>query len=110
MNGIVYPNNSFIHITKIQGLKCVTDRMPCCATPPNRFGEWYFPDKTRVPIQGHGSTFYRNRGDDGSVNLNRQHNNILEPFGQFCCQLPDATNAAQQLCVTIGNFATCPVE
>ena len=79
--------------------------MPCCATPPNRFGEWYFPNQIRVPIQGSAYTFYRNRGDDGSVNLNRLNNNIKAPLGQFCCEVPDATDSLQWLCVTIGkNF------
>ena len=101
-NGKVYANNSFIQITEIQGLQCITDRMPCCATPPNRFGQWYFPNQISVPIQGSAYTFYRNRGDEGSVNLYRLNNNIMAPLGQFCCEVPDATNALQQLCVTIG--------
>ena len=46
--GVAYANNSIIQITQIgaltlnDGLQYITDKMPCCETPPNRLGEWYF--------------------------------------------------------------------
>ena len=106
--GVAYANSSIIQITEIRdtyrnpaGLQCITDKMPCCGTPPNRAGEWYFPDGTKVPIQGSATSFYRNRGDDGSVSLNRIDNNVMMPTGRFCCEVPDATNALQTVCATI---------
>ena len=68
-----------------------------------------------VPIQSHAAAttlnFYRNRGDDGTVNLNRLNSNITSPIGLFCCMVPDATslniNGAyemQRICVNIGKF------
>ena len=80
--------------------------MPCCGTPPNRFGDWFFPDGGRVTSIGTGAnmatTFYRSRGDDGTVNLNRVNNDVMMPTGKFCCKVPDATGADHTLCVSIG--------
>ena len=103
-------NNSVVPVTEIEqtttsnnGLQCITDRRPCCATPPNRHGEWFFPDNDGVvPTQAGATTFYRNRGDDGTVNLNRLNSDVMMPTGRFCCVVPDATGVDQTLCVNIG--------
>ena len=107
LKGTVYANNSVILITEIAsntGLQCITDRSPCCGTQ-GRAGQWYFPDGNQVPVLGVGATkattFYRNRGDDGSVNLNRL-SDIMSPTGLFCCEIPDATNIHQRVCANIG--------
>ena len=108
---MIYANNSIIPITEIgettdsvnSELQCITDRRPCCAG--TRAGEWYFPDGTRIPVLGAGATmataFYRNRGDDGTVNLNRL-NNVLMPTGLFCCEVLDAAGVDQTVCAEIG--------
>ena len=116
---MVYANNSAIQITEIgetntamppppnsnNGLQCITDRMPCCAAQSNRFGEWYFPDEVTVPpIVGAPTTFYRNRGDDGTVNLNRLNTNIIRPTGLFCCEVSDASGRTQRVCANIGEL------
>ena len=110
---MVYTNNSAIQITEIgetnttsnTGLQCITDRMPCCGTPPNRFGEWYFPDEVTVPsIVGAPTTFYRNRGDDGTVNLNRLNTNVFTPTGLFCCEVPNTLNDMQRVCANISEL------
>ena len=106
---MVYTNNSAIQITEIggtnttsnTGLQCITDKMMCCGTPPNRFGEWYFPDGTTVPVQGSAISFSRNRGDGGRVNLNRVNTGVMSPIGLFCCEVPDATETMQRLCANI---------
>ena len=112
---MVYANNSVISITEIgettttsnTGLQCITDRMPCCRAPPNRAGDWYFPNGTMiVPSRdGGATTFYRNRGDDGTVNLNRINTNITSPTGQFCCMVTDAIDLLQRVCANISKFA-----
>ena len=117
LRGTVYANNSVIPITEIgetdtdtmppppnsnTGLQCITDRMPCCATPPNRFGQWQFPNKTNVGISGSTASFYRSRGDDGTVNLNRVSDDVMMPTGLFCCILRDATEVDQTVCANIG--------
>ena len=89
------------------GLQCITDKPDCCRV--GRIGEWYFPDRTRVPILGYASnratTFFRNRGDnDNSVNLNRVSSDVMSPTGQFCCMVPDSTNTDQTVCANISEF------
>ena len=102
----VYANNSLIYITEIgadnTGLQCITDGMPCCAE--KRTGEWYFPDGTPVPRQSDATTFYRNRGDNGTVNLNRVYTDVMMPTGLFCCVVPDANDVMQRLCATISEL------
>ena len=109
LKGVVYPNNSVILITEIEqtstitknGLQCITDRRPCC-TGGNRAGEWFFPGGRMVPSIASHTTFYRNRGDDGTVNLNRLNNDVMMPTGRFCCVVPDATSTNVTLCTNIG--------
>ena len=107
----VYANNSVIPITEIgetnstsnTGLQCITDRMPCCLTQPNRAGEWLFPDGSTVPgPQQSPTTFYRNRGDDGTVNLNRLNTGIMMPTGLFCCEVLNSLDNNVTLCTNIG--------
>ena len=110
LRGMVRPNNSVIMITDIgqtstmtdvnTGLQCITDRMPCCRSSPT--GEWNFPgDGGLVPVQSEATTFFRNRGDDGTVNLNRVSDTVVMPTGQYCCEVPDATGVNQMACAII---------
>ena len=87
-------DNSVVVITDIGDgtdgtppLICTTPFRPCCNTPPNRYGEWYYPSGDSVPNSATGQDFYRGRGDDGTVRLNRR-NNALSPLGTFSCELP----------------------
>ena len=114
LNHEVYANNSMVDISEIgsttpndhnlTALACVTAWRPCCKA--NRTGQWYFPNGTTVPIQGTGperaTHFYRNRDDNGTVNLNRVNEEVVSPTGIFCCVVPDATGEDTQLCVDIG--------
>ena len=92
------------------GLQCITDNRPCCRVRSSiRIGEWYFPNRTAVPILRTGnniaSTFYRNRGDsDGTVNLNRVNSDVISPTGQFCCVVPDSSDINQTVCANISEF------
>ena len=120
LRGVNYTNNSVIPITEIEqtltsngvtdatsnkGLQCITDRKPCCAAMATRAGEWFFPDEGgMVPVQGIATSFYRNRGDDGTVNLNRLNVGVLTPTGTFCCVVPDATGDDQTVCANIGRY------
>ena len=101
--GIQYPNNSILNIEQIgegeYALVCQTDRIPCCGFPPYRFGEWYYPNGSIVPIEGAGATFYRNRNDDGQVLLNQRNNVTDYSFGPFCCVLPNASDINHTLCI-----------
>ena len=107
---MVYPNSSVIPITEIEetnttsnnGLQCITDRRPCCAAQP-RQGEWFFPNGSNVPgVAQNPTSFYRNRGDDGTVNLNRLNSDVMMPTGSFCCVVSDNTSVDQTVCANIG--------
>ena len=81
--------------------------MPCCGKP-NKFGEWWFPGGTTiVPIKARDKPFYRNRGNDGTVNLNLRNvttDNVTIPTGLFCCVVPDANGDMQMVCANIGKL------
>ena len=72
LRGLQYHDNDTINIMDIgerdSALICQTDLRPCCKI--FRAGEWYYPNGTAVPIEGKQRGFYRNRGDDGNVQLN----------------------------------------
>ena len=108
LRGVHITNNSNINIRDIDqssdstngALQCITDNLLCCQIPSRR-GEWYQPNGALV--QGGTSTtaFYRTRGANGEVFLNRP-SGVESPTGQFCCEVPDATNTIQTPCVNIG--------
>ena len=110
LRGVFIANNSQVNIRNIGqssdspngALQCITDKIPCCSQNP-RHGEWYLPNGALV----HGTistiTFYRNRGDNGEVSLNRP-SDIMMPSGLLCCEVPDATDTNQTLCVNIGEL------
>lgn len=111
LNGKNYTNNnSHIHITEIgrldpnetsNALQCVTERRPCCKK--QRIGEWHFPNMSAVPILAYRpNQFYRNRGDDGTINLNRVSDSIMTPTGLFCCEIFNTNNFTQRFCANIG--------
>ena len=101
-------NNSNINIRNIgqtsnnpnDALQCVTDNLRCCRQNP-RLGEWYLPSGALVQGTASITAFYRSRGDNGEVSLNRP-SSVESPTGLFCCEVPDATNINQTLCVNIG--------
>ena len=51
-----------------------------------------------------GEDFYRSRGDEQSIHLNRR-NNAQFPTGSFCCELPDSSDVNHTLCVSLGKQA-----
>ena len=93
LNGKVYPNNSVISLSEVgeneNALLCKTDLATCCATLPNRFGEFFYPNGDTVSINKAGHGFYRDRGAQ-EVRLNRRQG-VTSPTGKFRCALPDAS-------------------
>ena len=112
LRGIFIANNSQVNIRNIgqsydnptSALQCITDRTPCCLSQNPRHGEWYQPSGALVQGTTSNTTFYRNRGDNGEVFLNRP-SDVMSPTGQFCCEVPDATDTNQTLCVSIGEIS-----
>ena len=115
LGGVHITNNSYINIRNIIGqtsdnpngaLQCITDIILCCFSQNPRLGEWYQPNGALVQGTTSTTTFYRARGDNGAVSLN-QPIDVESPTGQFCCEVPDATNTNQTLCVNIGKHSPC---
>lgn len=78
---------------------CFTNKTCCCGDSPNRFGDWYFPDKARVGVDGANGNFYRDRGPS-VVRLNRR-NDATMPTGVFRCEIPDASGNNQTVYVGV---------
>ena len=78
--------------------------MPCCRGA-NANGEWLFPDdRSQVPLMSVTTSFFRNSGDSGEVNLFRLNSDVMEPTGEFCCLVLDATALEQTVCANIGEL------
>ena len=107
-------NNSQVNIRSIGtstddpngALQCITDRFPCCMSQDPQHGEWYLPNGELVQGTTSTTALYRSRGDNGEVSLNRP-SDIMYPIGRYCCEVANAANINQTLCVIIGkNFIT----
>ena len=90
--------------------QCITDHFHCCNWPlDSRLGEWYLPNGALVQGATSITAFYRNRGANGEVTLNRP-SGVESPTGRFCCEVLDATHINQTLCVNTGiihNYFLC---
>ena len=99
----IYGNNSVVPLARVgendDALLCVTDKVDCCGTKPNRFGEFYYPSGGKVPIRSAGNNFYRNRGDQ-RVRLNRRET-TTSPTGKFRCEILDANGDVQNIYITL---------
>ena len=111
LDGQLVPNNSAVELREVyetsddidssaHTLMCVTPKRPCCKTLPHRFGEWLYPNGSAVSIDGSGNSFYRDRGDDGTVRLHRRGITALSAaMGQYCCEVPNTNDVNHKLCI-----------
>ena len=103
LQGVVYTNNSAVSLLEVgegeSALLCKTNRGGCCGTPPNRFGEFYYPSGIKVPIAKQQQGFYRNRGEK-VVRLNRR-GGVTSPTGKYRCEIPDANGSMQSIYITL---------
>ena len=86
-------------------LFCLTDKTACCKCPFTGemqlvLGNWFFPNKTRVPSEsGHWDVF-RARGQM-AVSMHRRRGGVN---GIYSCEIPDAMNVTQT--IYIGVYTT----
>ena len=103
LKGERYENNSVVSILAIgegdNALLCKTNKQDCCGTVPDRFGEFYYPHRVRVPINSARQGFYRDRGDQ-LIRLNRRAD-TSSPTGRFYCEIPDADGVNQKIFINI---------
>ena len=110
---VYYDNDSVIPISEIgeeeDALLCITDLRECCKknqtlSNETALGNWFYPNESAVGTLEHFSSdqgFYKNR--DRSVVLLHRKGNITVPTGQFCCDIPDATNETVKICIDVIN-------
>ena len=110
LNGTTYQNNSLVTLKDIgewdDTLLCVTNLTACCrrsdsSTP---LGNWFFPNRTRVPASSSWSDFFRSR-DQMVVRLIRRRGGVE---GIYRCEIPDSTNVLQS--IYIGVYTTSSGE
>ena len=85
-------------------LNCHTNKPDCCDQPPNRNGEWFFPNGDKVKVKGIADDsgqdyYYRSRGQS-VVPLNRVNNPPEK--GRFRCEV---VNALDELQITYINIS-----
>lgn len=102
MQGKNYTNNSVMNIADVgvgdNALLCMTDKECCCGIQGHRYGQFYYPGGSQVPIQGAGNVFYRDRGDK-MIRLNRKFG--MYPTGKYRCEIPNARGVIQTLYFTL---------
>ena len=107
-DGSVVANGSVLSIDSIgegdTALICYTSKENCCKTKQS--GEWYYPNQTKVCINGSNHRFYRTRTDDGEVLLHQRRDQQDSAItGIYCCVIPDNDsncNFNQKMCVNLG--------
>ena len=107
LKGASIANDGYVDPDQIgrndDALICRTNKTNCCRDM--RGGEWYFPNRTQIDIQGNNEKakrtdfFYRNR-ESRVVRLNTINN--PPERGQFYCVVPDANDRNQTVYVNIG--------
>ena len=95
-------------------LLCITHLTACCRSSDNGgnefvFGNWFFPNGTRVPsdtvnVSGTNEQwdFYRDRGHM-VVRLNRRRGG---EEGIYCCMIPDTMNVMQTIYIGVYSINT----
>ena len=82
-------------------LICKTNKVECCGTRPNRYGEFYYPNRARVPIisRAGGAELYRDHGNQ-LIRLNRR-SGVVSPLGKYRCEIPDDDDIMQKIFITL---------
>ena len=107
LRGRPYQNNSIVILEDIgegddDALLCITNQTACCRRPYTGdmgppIGNWFFPNKTRVPSLGNQSDFHRDRGQM----VVRLHRRRGEVEGIYRCVIPDAMNGYQTIYIGV---------
>ena len=93
--GQTLANHSWVDFSQVgagsNSVQCHTDLSTCCSMAEGiHRGDWYFPDRTRLPIPSADSGRLYEARKVQRVDFQRIHNHN-EPTGIYCCNIP--TNA-----------------
>ena len=111
LRGIPYMNNSNVTLEDIgegdDALLCITNLTTCCQPPyagemGRTLGNWFFPNRIRVPCAGLGSDIYRTRGQM-VVRLNRRRGGVE---GIYRCEIPDTLGLIQTIYIGVYSAST----
>ena len=86
-------NHSYVVLSQVgseqngsDSVQCITDLNTCCTSGQGtHLGDWYFPDRDRLPFNGDGDDIYEIRFDQ-RVDLRRM-NNASSPNGIYRCDI-----------------------
>ena len=104
LNGTPYQNNSLVTLEDIgegvDALFCITNQIACCRqsyTGEMVFGNWFFPNGTRVPSHRYQWDFYRTRGQM----VVQLHHRRGGEEGIYHCEIHDAMNVTQTIYIGV---------
>ena len=88
-------------------LLCITNQTACCRPSDDTemgraFGNWFFPNGTRVPSSGEEWDFYRSRGQ--MVVLLQRIRRGVE--GMYRCEIPDTFGFTQTIYIGVYSAST----
>ena len=91
---------------KNASLLCLTNLTACCRPVHSEIGfslgNWFLPNKTRVPSSDFSSDLYRDRGQM-VVRMNRRKGG---EEGIYRCKIPDAMNVTQTVYIGVYTAST----
>ena len=109
MKDTPYLNNSIVALTSIgadnTALICLTNFTACCSNNATggsgSLGDWRLPDGSLVPGWAFGSTASITRTRGRSAVLFHRRNNVMDPYGLFSCEVPDASGVLRFLYIYV---------
>ena len=110
LNGTTYQNNSLVTLEDIgegdDALLCMTNLTACCSASYTgnwfAFGNWFFPNGTRVSSSGNQWNFHRTRGQM-VVGLNRRRGGVE---GIYHCEILHSMTVNQTIYIGVYTAST----
>ena len=106
LKATTYQNNSIVTLEDIgegdDPLLCMTNLTACCRPPYTgvmgpALGNWFFPNRTRVPSQGAQWDLFRTR-EHMVVRMNRRRSGVE---GIYHCDIPDAMGVIKTMYIGV---------
>ena len=86
-------------------LLCITNQTACCQAPYTggpALGNWFFPNRSRVPSGNANEDFFRTRGQM-VVRMKHRRGGV---DGIYRCEIPDAMNVTQTIYIGVYSATT----